>query len=80
MNEVLFKSAVASISLGEYSESDIKIVKDNLSTLVKKEKEILRKMEKTKNEFVKGKRKTNSELREIRKEIKGINNILKKVL
>lgn len=80
MNEVLFKSAVASISLGEYSESDIKIVKDNLSTLVKKEKEILRKMEKDKNEFVKGKRKTNSELREIRKEIKDINNILKKVL
>lgn len=80
MNEVLFKSAVASISLGEYSESDIKIVKDNLSTLVKKEKEILRKMEKNKNEFVKGKRKTNSELREIRKEIKDINNILKKAL
>lgn len=80
MNEVLFKSAVASISLGEYSESDIKIVKDNLSTLVKKEKEILRKIEKNKNEFVKGKRKTNSELREIRKEIKDINNILKKAL
>lgn len=80
MNEVLFKSAVASISLGEYSKNDIKIVKDNLSTLVKKEKEILRKLEKNKNEFVKGKRKTNSELREIRKEIKDINNILKKIL
>jgi len=78
MNEVLFKSAVAAISSGDYSESDIKIIKDDLSLLAKKEKEILRKMEKDKNEFAKRKRKTNSELKEIRKEIKEINNIFKK--
>lgn len=79
MDEVLFKSAVAAISSGYYTDDDMKIVKENLDFLTKKEKKILRKLEKDKNEFVKNKGKTESELKSVRTDIKSIKNILKKV-
>ena len=79
MDEVLFKSAVAAISSGVYTDDDMKIVKENLDFLTKKEKKILRKLEKDKNEFVKNKGKTESELKSVRTDIKSIKSILKKV-
>ena len=78
MDEVLFKSAIAAISSGVYTDDDLKIVKDNLDFLTKKEKKILRKLEKDKNEFVKNKGKTESELKSVRTDIKSIKNVLKK--
>lgn len=78
MDESIFKGAVAAISNGDYSESDVKVVKEWLDSLSKKELSIRRKLEKSKNDFVKNKEKTNSELKLVRSEIKEIKTILKK--
>jgi hypothetical protein len=78
MDESIFKGAVAAISEGDYSESDVKVVKEWLDSLNKKELSIRRKLEKSKNDFVKSKEKQNSELKSVRSEIKEIKMILKK--
>lgn len=78
MDESIFKGAVAAISEGDYSESDVKVVKEWLDSLNKKELSIRRKLEKSKNDFVKSKEKQNSELKTVRNEIKEIKMILKK--
>lgn len=78
MDESIFKGAVAAISEGDYSESDVKVVKEWLDSLNKKELSIRRKLEKSKNDFVKSKEKQNSELKSVRNEIKEIKMILKK--
>lgn len=77
MDEAIFKTALSAISSGEYSDADIRTVKEWLETLNKKELAIKRKLEQNKNEFVKNKGKTNSELKTIRSDIKSIKNILK---
>ena len=77
MDESIFKTALSAISSGEYSDADIRTVKEWLETLNKKELAIKRKLEQNKNEFVKNKGKTNSELKTIRSDIKSIKNILK---
>ena len=77
MDEMIFKTALSAVSSGEYGESDVKVVKQWLEMLNKKELAIKRQIEKNKNEFVKNKGKTNSELKTIRTDIKHIKNILK---
>lgn len=78
MDETVFKNALSAISAGYYTQSDIEVVKERLSILSKKELSLKREMEKKTNDFVKSKRKSNSELREVRKDIKEINKILAK--
>jgi len=77
MDEAIFKTALSAISSGDYSDADISTVKEWLDALNKKELAIKRKLEQNKNEFVKNKGKTNSELKLIRSDIKMIKNILK---
>jgi len=77
MDEAVFKTALSAISSGDYSDADIRTVKEWLDALNKKELAIKRKLEQNKNEFVKNKGKTNSELKTIRSDIKSIKNILK---
>lgn len=78
MDETVFKNALTAISAGYYTQSDLEVVKKRLSILSKKELSLKREMEKKTNDFVKSKRKSNSELKEVRKDIKDINNILAK--
>ena len=59
MDEYIFKGAVAAISEGDYSQSDVKAIKEWLNSLSKKELSLRRKLEKSKNDFVKEKEKTN---------------------
>ena len=77
MDEAVFKTALSAISSGDYSDADIRTVKEWLDALNKKELAIKRKLEQNKNEFVKNKGKTNSELKTVRSDIKSIKNILK---
>ena len=78
MDEYIGKGAVAAISEGDYSQSDVKAIKEWLVSLSKKELSLRRKLEKSKNDFIKAKEKTNSELKSVRNEIKEIKMILKK--
>lgn len=77
MNESTFKTALSAISSDEYGTDDIKAVKKWLEELKSKESAVKRRLEQDKNNYVKKKEKTSSELREIRGKIKSINNILK---
>ena len=77
MDEMIFKTALSAVSSGEYGEADVKVVKQWLEVLNRRESAIKRQIEKNKNEFVKNKGKTNSELKNIRTDIKHIKNILK---
>lgn len=77
MDETVFKNAVAAVSTGDYTDKDIEILREKISFLNKKELALKRQMEKKKNEFVREKDKSGSELRKIRKEIKDLKNILK---
>lgn len=77
MDEAIFKTALSAISSGDYSDADVRTVKEWLDALNKQELAIRRKLEQNKNEFVKKKGKTNSELKTIRSDIKTIKNILK---
>lgn len=77
MDESIFKMAVAAVSSGDYCESDIRIIKNELESLNRRELALKRQMEKSKNDFVKNKDKSNSELKTLRTNIKLIKNILK---
>lgn len=77
MDEMIFKTALSAVSSGEYGEADVKVVKQWLEVLNRRESAIKRQIEKNKNEFVRNKGKTNSELKNIRTDIKHIKNILK---
>ena len=79
MDESVFRTAIMAISSGEYSENDVKHAKLCLDELSQKELSIKRKMEKSKNEFVKNKGKTSNELKTIRADIKSVKNILKNI-
>ena len=79
MDESVFKSSFTAVVSGEYSEGDVRNLKEWLDALNKKELSLKRKIEKNKNEFVKAKDKSNSELKKIRNDIKDIKTILKKV-
>ena len=77
MDEMIFKTALSAVSSGEYGEADVKVVKQWLEVLNRRESAIKRQIEKNKNEFVKKKDKTSSQLKNIRRDIKTIKNILK---
>lgn len=79
MDESIFGPAVSAILAGEYCESDVKVLKEELGSLNKRELAIKRQMEKSKNEFVKNKDKFNNELKYVRREIKNLKNILKTI-
>ncbi len=79
MDEMIFKTSLSAVSSGEYGEADLKVVKEWLEYLNKREAAMKRQIEKNKNEFVKEKGKTSSQLKNIRKDIKTIKNILKTV-
>jgi hypothetical protein len=79
MDESVFKTAISAISSGEYSESDVRHAKQWLDELNQKELSIKRKMEKTKNEFVKNKGRASTELKAVRADIRSVKNILKAV-
>ena len=79
MYVAIFRTAFAAISSGEYSDADVSIVRQWLEELNKKEATMKRKIEKNKNEFVKTKDKSNSELKLIKTDIKAIKNILKAI-
>ena len=77
MDESIFKMAIAAVSSGDYCESYIKIIKNELDSLNRRELALKRQIEKSKNDFVKNKNKSNSELKILRTNIKLIKNILK---
>lgn len=76
MDESNFKTALAAVSSGEYDESDVKAIKEQLNSLNKKELALKRQMEHSKNEYVKNKNKSQKELDTIKKDIKSVKNIL----
>ena len=77
MEETIFKEAVAALNNGNYSESDVRVVREWLQNLNKKELTIKRAIERMRNEFVRQKEKSNSELKTVRSDIKSIQNLLK---
>ena len=79
MEEAIFKTALAAITSGDYCESDIKVIKEQIKCLNKQELALKRKMEKDANDFVKHKDKNQTELKIIRNDIKSLKNILKEI-
>ena len=79
MEEAIFKTALAAVTSGEYCESDIKVIKEQIKCLNKQELALKRKMEKDTNDFVKHKGKNQTELKIIRNDIKSLKNILKEI-
>lgn len=77
MEDAIFKTAVAAIASGDYCESDIKTIKDHLKFLNKQELTLKRQIEKETNEFVKNKDKHQTELKNIRNDIKELKHLLK---
>ncbi len=77
MDEMIFKTSLSAVSSGEYGEADLRVVKEWLEHLNKREAAMKRQIEKNKNEFVKKKDKTSSQLKNIRRDIKTIKSILK---
>ena len=79
MEDVIFKTAIAAVTSGDYCESDVKVIKDHLNFLNKEELTLKRKIEKETNEFVKNKDKHQTELKNIRSDIKELKHILKHI-
>ena len=80
MEDAIFKTAVAAVASGDYCESDIKTIKDHLKFLNKQELTLKRQIEKETNEFVKNKDKHQTELKNIRNDIKELKHLLKTIL
>ena len=79
MENAIFKAAVAAVASGDYCESDIKAIKSHLKSLNKQETTLKRQMEKETNEFVKNKDKHQSELKNIRSDLKELKHLLKTI-
>jgi hypothetical protein len=79
MEEVVFKTALASISSGDYCESDVKVIKEQLNSFNKQELSLRRQIEKETHDFVKNKEKHRSDLKAVRTNIKNIKNILNQI-
>lgn len=77
MDENCYKSAIFALCSGEYCSDDIRVVKDHLNQLNQQELKVKRRMERETCEFVKNKRKNQSELRNLRTSIKEVRNLLK---
>ena len=80
MEDAIFKAAVAAVASKDYCESDIKAIKNHLNFLNKQEATLKRQMEKETNEFVKNKDKHQTELKNIRSDIKELKHLLKTIL
>lgn len=76
MDEDEFKMAVANILDGQAEPNDTKTVKNWLKSLSKKEGQLKKQLDKNKNAFLKEKSKIQSNLDEIKKEIKEAKKIL----
>ena len=79
MEDAIFKTAVAAVASGDYCESDIKAIKNHLKSLNKQETTLKRQMEKETNEFVNNKDKHQTELKNIRSDIKELKHLLKTI-
>ena len=79
MDETIFKTALAAIASENYNNSDVKTVSSWLVLLNKEEISLKRQMEREKKEFLKNQNKSDSVLRQIRKNISQVKSILKKV-
>ena len=79
MEDAIFKTAVAAVASGDYCESDIKTIKDQLKFLNKQELSLKRQIEKETNDFVKNKDKHQTELKNIRSDIKELKHLLKTI-
>lgn len=79
MEDAIFKTAIAAVASGDYCESDIKTIKDHLKFLNKQELTLKRQIEKETNEFVKNKDKHQTELKNIRGNIKELKHLLKNI-
>ena len=79
MEEAIFKTALAAVTSGDYCESDVKVIKEQIKCLSKQERALKRKIEKDTNDFVKHKGKNQAELKTIRSDIKSLKNILKEI-
>lgn len=77
MDESVFRSAMAAVSSGIYDETDVKVIKEQLDSLNKKELSVKRQMEKNRNDFVKKKNKSENELKSVRNDIRTLKNFLK---
>ena len=66
MEEAIFKTALAAVTSGEYCESDIKVIKEQIKCLSKQELTLKRKIEKDTNDFVKHKDKNLKKARNFR--------------
>lgn len=75
----IYRTALAAVTSGDYCESDVKVLKEQLNDFNKRESTIRRQMERDTNEFVKNKGKNQTELKNIRTYIKELKNILKAV-
>ena len=79
MEEAIFKTALASVTSGDYCESDIKVIKEQIKCRSKQELALKKKKKKDTNYFVKKKKKNQTELKIIRNDIKSLKNILKEI-
>ena len=79
MEEAIFKTALAAVTSGDYCESDVKVIKEQIKCLSKQELALKRKIEKDTNDFVKHKDKNQAELKTIRSDIKSLKNILTEI-
>lgn len=79
MDETIFKTALAAIASENYNNSDVKTVSSWLVLLNKEEISLKRQMEREKKEFLKNQNKSDSVLRQIRKNISQVKSILRKV-
>ena len=79
MDETIFKTALAAIASENYNNSDVKTISSWLVLLNKEEISLKRQMEREKKEFLKNQNKSDSVLRQIRKNISQVKSILRKV-
>ena len=70
MEEAIFKTALAAVTSGEYCESALNVMKEQIKCLSKQEIALKRKIEKDNNDFVKHKDKNQANLKTIRSDIK----------
>lgn len=79
MDETIFKTALAAIASENYNNSDVKTISSWLVLLNKEEINLKKQMERDKKEFLKNQNKSDSVLRQIRKNISQVKSILRKV-
>lgn len=69
-------ASLAALAVGDFGETDIKMVKSHLREITEEELMLRRNMETEKNLYSRSKEKKSTRLRKLRKEIKEIKKIL----